>query len=1124
MATGKKEQKKLRNDTIRLLNANDYKLNDATHTQLIIDVEDKNINGVKTIYERAVVLNGMSGVRNMKRPEFNRLVKKPLLPKKKTARIVPENAFYSIDMRNSEHVRLQLEPNAFSKMRNIFTNLTENNDLEIIVYGSFIRDSDRYQPDLSFREVIGIAHIDIKSEIRKSGPINSSKFRDGLKGALLAKICNIVRTSSPLQITGTLGLISPLSPEYYSQFLQESTTDSNCFFNCIRSQVKKSKSVKLHNYVHPIIDELEKKYLTTGVPFNKDNVDLQYIADRLKSYLDITILSKLGNEIWTTKQTDIHNKKKNITMTLEKLNHVIDFVECTKTMKDKEIVYVDNLSDLYNSSKHTIMYREDNKKEIKYLWDETTIYKDAKTKEFDDGKYHINSLFDVEHDKFIAENELFNNVIYKNDNDELYNFVNSSVHHPSEMFFKTSQPIEVKQNKQVVIEDRPIFNNIIINSNLSGLDFGVDTDDEPTYEIQQYDPNEDIINDLKDDNVLDLSDLYCYDKNKMYAAFQYHQYYKTHKMPASGKFNKYKVIKKLNDEEMKKLLTRTGFVQITNIKITNENIKRLNYFINGCVYPMVMIQFLYDNKFKFDIIEVAINVWKQDIKFNDNCINNKFYTNIVGIMNITSEKSEYNIKCSSIEDAKYLKYISQHMTQSESKCTKFNKKFNSLTIEEHRSVISNRSHIASYIMGYAMLFVLDKLLIIPTDELAGIRVDCIMLTKDRNDIFNVDPLSVAGWKTEEKSGLKEIGRSNFIGYYPYKALKENDLVLTTYKLNMEQVNVCSGPAGSGKTTLFLSSKYGEKLDNTLVTFPSNEQRTKFTNENKEDMQNIETSTYHKAFKIRVGYNDNDDEYVQSTADQYNYVINDESTMLGLTHFDKMIKMAREEHIILILAGDFDYETKQLFQMPPIKDVSFLEYKFDNNVYSIKLTKNYRQQSDIEFGNFLTQSRGRSNDDILDDVNKSTLFKFDTFDNMINNYDPNTSIILSPYSEGGKQEKARTTYINKVLLEKLDIVNAKYSSNSKHHCKNENIKLTKDEYASSLKNKQKKPTVPCELFPVIPTSPYNLAYALTSHLVQGCEYDESKTIYIINSQYFTESQLYVLMSRAKTSKQIIFINI
>jgi hypothetical protein len=1119
MAIGKKEQKKLRNDTIRLLNANDYKLNDATHTQLIIDVEDKNINGVKTIYERAVVLNGMSGVRNMKRPEFNRLVKKPLLPKKRTGRIVPDNAFYSIDLRGGAAGSTQLYPNAYSRMPNIFSNLTEDNDLEITVYGTFTgSNNDRYKPDLTFTSVCGVEAISIREEIRRNGLITSYKFKDSLKAFVGGKIQKLAKLSGVSQVTGKLELIAPLPAEYYSQFLQESTTESNCFFNCIRSQVKKSKSVKLHNYVHPIIDELEKKYLTTGVPFNKDNVELQYIADRLKSYLDITILSKLGAEIWTTRQTDTHNKKKNITMTLEKLNHVIDFVECTKTMKDKEIVYVDNLSNLYNNSKHTIMYRENEKKEIKYLWDETTIYKDAKTKEFDDGKYHINSLFDVEHDKFIAENELFNNVIYKNNNDELYNFVNSSVHHPSEMFFKTSQPVEVKQNKQVaVVVDNKIINKITISAN-TDLDYGVDTDDEPTYEIQQYDPNEDIINDLKDDNVLDLSDLYCYDKNKMYAAFQYHPYYQTHKMPASGKFMKYKVINKLNDKEMKKLLTRTGFVQITNIKITNDNIKRLNYFMNGCVYPMVMIQFLYDNKFKFDIIEVAINVWKQDIKFNDNCIQNKFYTNIVGIMNITSETSEYNIKCSSIEDAKYLKYISQHMTQTESKCTKFNKKFNSLTIEEQRSVVSNRSHVASYIMGYAMLFVLDKLLIIPTDELAGIRVDCIMLTKDRNDIFNVDPSSVAGWKTEEKSGLKEILKNGtFTRFNPYKALKENDLILTTHKLNMEQINFCMGGAGFGKTTLCLSSKYGEKLDNVLVTFPNNELRTKFTNENKEDMQNIDTSTYHKAFKIRVGYNDDDDEYVQSTADQYNYVINDESTMLGLTHFDKMIKMAREEHIVLILAGDFDYETKQLFQMPPIKDVSFLEYKFDNNVYSIKLTKNYRQQSDVEFGKFLTKSRGRRNDDILIDVSKSKLFKFDTFDNMINNYDPNTSIILSPYSEGGKQEKARTIYINKVLLEKLDVVNAKYNSNTKYHCKNENIRLTKDEFTSSFKTKTIKDKQ-------VTSSPYDLAYALTSHLVQGCEYDESKTIYIINSPYFTENQLYVLMSRAKTSKQIIFINI
>jgi hypothetical protein len=1122
MAISKREQNKLRKDTIRLLNKNDYKLNEYTHAQLIIDVEDKNINGVKTIYERALVLDALTGVRNMKRLEFNKLVKKQLPKKKRTAILVPENSFYSIDLRSSTGAEVQLQPNAYSRMPNIFSNLTEENDLEITVYGSFVRTNSGYKPDLTFTRVVGVEAISISDEIRKNGSMNSYKFKDSLKGFVAAKIKKLCRDSGIGQVTGKLTLIAPLPAEYYSQFLQESVTESNCFFDCIRSQVKKSTSKKLHNYVYPIIDELEKKYLKTGVPFNKNNDELKYIADRLKAYLDITILSKLGNEIWTTRQPDTHNKKKNIMMTLEKLNHVIDFVECTRTMNDKKIEYVDNVTDLYNSSKHTIMYREDETKQIKYLWDETTIYKDIKTKEIDGGKYHINTIFDVEHDKFIADNDLFNNVIYKTDNEELYNFVNSSIHAPSDIFFKTSQPIQVKQNKPVVSKQEPVFfNNITIHSD---LDFGIDTDNEPTYEIQQYEPNEDIIQNLNNDKVLDLSDLYCYDKNKMYASFKYHQYYETHKMPASGKFNKYKVINKLNNEEMKKLLTRTGFVQITNIKITNENIKRLGYFMNGCVYPMVMIQFLYDNNFTFDIVEVAINVWKQDIKFSDDCIKNKFYTNIVGIMNIKSEKTKYNIKCSSIEDAKYLKYISRHMTESKSQCTFFNEQFNSLTVEENRSVISNRSHVASYIMAYAMLFVLDKLLIVPTDELAGVRCDCIMLTKERNDLFKVDPLSIPDWKVEEKSGLKEIGRTRYVRYNPYKALKQNELVLTTYKLNMEQINMCSGAAGSGKTTLFLSTKYGEKLDNALVTFPNNELRTKFINENKEDMKDIDTSTYHKAFKIRVNYNDDEDEFVQSTGDKYNYVINDESTMLGLAHFDKMIKMAREEHIILILAGDFDYKTKQLFQMPPIKDVSFLEYKFDKNVYCINLTKNYRQQSDIEYGNFLAKSRGRRNDDILNDVSKSNLFKFDTFDNMINNYDPNTSIILSPYSEGGKKEKARTTYINKVLLEKLDIVNAKYNSNTKYHCKNENIKMTKDEFTSSFKTKQKKPTVPCELFPEVASSPFDPAYALTSHLIQGCEYDENKTIYIINSPYFTDNQLYVLMSRAKTSKQIIFVNI
>jgi hypothetical protein len=1118
MPISKREQNKIVKESIDLLESNRRKFVPKTYTTLISYIRTSNIQSIVKILSQLKIINVLN-VSNITVPIFYKLTLP--VPKKN---VIPENVFYSIDLIGKLYDGSPVSPNALQRMPNIFSNMTEENDLEITVYGSFTgANNNKYKPDLSFTKIVGVEAISISDEVKKNGNITSHKFKKALKGFVASKIQKLAKQSGVGQVTGKLTLITPLPSEYYDQFLQESTTESNCFFNCIRSQVNKSKSKKLHNYVHPIIDELEKKYLKTGVPFNKNNVELKYIADRLKSYLDITIVSKLGNEIWTTRKADTHNKNKNIIMTLEKLNHVIDFVECTKTMSEKAIVYVDNVTELYNNSKNTIMYREDDKKEIKYLWDETTIYKDVKTKEFDNNKYHINSIFDVEHEKFIEENDLFKNVLYKSDNEELYNFVNNSVHHPSEIFFKTSQPIKIKQNKQVIVPKQESVNLFIKkNSDNLGLDDGINN--LIPYEIQQYDPSEDIVDDVIDEDILDLSDLYCYDKNKMYASFQYHPFYETHKMPSSGKFNKYKVVEQLDDIQMKKLLTRTGFVQITNIKITNENIKKLNYFMNGCVYPMPMIQFLYNNNFKFDILEVAINVWKQDIKFNDVCIENKFYTSIVGIMNIKSETTKYNIKCSSIEDAKYLKYISQHMTESKSKCTKFNNKFNSLTIEENKPVISNRAHVASYIMGYAMLFVLDKLLIIPTDELAGVRCDCIMLTKQRDDLFKIDPSSVPDWKVEEKSGFKQIGDRSFIGCYPYKPSKQNELVLTNYKLNLEQINMCSGVAGSGKTTLFLSSKYGEKLDNALVTFPNNELRTKFRNENKEDMQNIDTSTYHKAFKIRVCYNDDEDEFVQSTADKYNYVINDESTMLGLSHFDKIIKMAKQERIVLILTGDFDYETKQLFQMPPIKDESFLEYKFDNDVYCIHLTKNYRQQNDIQFSNFLNKSRGQRNADILDDINKSELFKFDTFDNMINNYNPETSIILSPYSEGGKNENARTVHINKVLLEKLDIVNAKYNSNTKHHCKNENIKLSKQQYLESFTTKQKKPKVPCELFQAITSSPYDLAYALTSHLVQGCEYDENKTIYIINSEYFTENQLYVLLSRAKTSKQIIFINI
>jgi hypothetical protein len=208
--------------------------------------------------------------------------------------------------------------------------------------------------------------------------------------------------------------------------------------------------------------------------------------------------------------------------------------------------------------------------------------------------------------------------------------------------------------------------------------------------------------------------------------------------------------------------------------------------------------------------------------------------------------------------------------------------------------------------------------------------------------------------------------------------------------------------------------------------------------------------------------------------------------------------------MLLIVGDYDVKTKKLFQMPPVNAQSFLYYPFiASDCHSIKLTVNHRQKNDFKFRLFVNECRGLSNNEILNKIKSSKIFdgKYADYEYMLTNYNPDDSIILSSYRKGGKIVNANTDTINSILYKKLDKVNAKYSTTTKEHAKNESIQLMKENFDSKK---------------------YDLAYAITSHLCQGCEYSEDKTIYIMLTTYFEVNQLYVLLTRAKTSNQIKFV--
>jgi len=899
----------------------------------------------------------------------------------------------------------------------------------IVSYDRFGNPNTEYAPDYTFTNVYG-------SDVVNMTRITKTEL---FKFGVLDKISQIMGSSNA-NVVGSIKLTQRIEPEFVDQIIQYADANTNCFFNTIRRSLENAKSTRLIKELTPVINRLEEHYITsaTGVPMTKDFKDIKHIVKSLYA-IDITITNKLGDTIFTSHT--LGNKKHHVRMTLERLNHVVDFEDFNNKQSDKPIVYVEDINKAFQEHHNMVMfstYTKDNL--IKAFWDNTTMYKRAETKDYDDGLYNINSLDDKAYMKFIEMNKI-SGELSKKHHPDLYKFVNSSVYNVCEIYFTHTSNRNIDQSKT-----------------------------------------------------------FCYDMNKAYGSHTTSIYYPKHKFPASPKFNFYNVVQQLTADEIQILLTKTGFVQITNINIPIVSVNKLRYFKNNYIYPMPVIQWLVDNNCTFEIKRVAFNIWKQDINFTDDMINNKQYSKIVGKLHITNENREYHIKCTDFNEARFLKNISGNKVKSFSDTKGF---LSSVTIVEPKSFVSNYAHIASYFLAYSLLSVLDKVKLIPFTDLFGVRVDCIKTYKDYSHIFPISK-NLGEWKIEApKEGLKTVEYLVSFIESPYDSVYTVENNLTIEKLNLNRINLVQGMAGSGKTTHFLSSNFGNKLYNILATFPNNELTMKFKNEAKEDMKNITTSTYHKAFNIETF--GKVDKYRESPlGTYYNYVLIDESTMLSIQHFEKIVAYALANYIILLIVGDYDLKTKTIYQMPPVNAVSFLNFKFDmEHTFIIYKKENYRQKNDFKFRLFANECRGKTNDDILRLITKNKIFddKYVSYDSMVENFNPDKDIILSSYRKGGSDVSARTDSINFTLFNKLDVVNAKYHTTGNGHAKNESIKLTKDTFDAKK---------------------YDLAYAITSHLCQGCEYDEDKTIYIMLTKYFEENQLYVLLTRAKTSKQIRFV--
>jgi hypothetical protein len=822
------------------------------------------------------------------------------------------------------------------------------------------------------------------------------------------------------------GNIDDISVEFYLVPIQQGQKYYHNFkhglYNCVMSVVKENLSFQFEKK----IDELNEQYLENGVSFD----DVKTICNTLK--INIKIYNKLNKQIF---EHIYNSKNKTVSLVVTENDHVEKFNPEFFDMQKKEIVYVPNVKQAFFENKGWKIIQKTGDGEIKYFYDDSFIYKSDSMKDKDFGEYNICNDYDIEQYHFLNNNKLTFNKIYEYPNTELFNFVQNSNHNVFEKWWIEN-----------IDDDKKVCKKI--NSSLDDYEPSIRTNKEPKLEK------------------VDVSSYFCYDANKNYASYKFNKYYEQYKFLATSKMNFYKINGKF---DVRKLVSKVGFIQCDNFNITNPVIKSLEYFIDGYTYPTPILCWALDNGCSFDCLTIACSEFIQDIELSEGAIKNKHYNKLFGVMQ--SQQRTRNIYCSYKNEDELkdiLHYCNQDIIGYDESCVEY---------QFEKMNLSNRSHISSFVLAYAFINILEKIKLIDEKDIICIKVDCIITKKDYGSIFNIS----------HELGDFKVEKNDFKTYNNFSLIQDADIFdnsslidFSDAKLNYKKINFISGGAGCGKTTRFLKVFDGsqdERLNNCCVCVPNNNLKVKFGNS-----YDIDTYTYHSLF-----FN------LKQNAKQLTYytsVILDESTMVSDKDIKIIIEACKLHHINLFIVGDFDYKTKEIFQLNPVKANSFLDYKFTKkDSYYLHLTKNHRQGNDLKFSEYLQSIRGKQNKDV-----KLDMFKTISFDDAIKEYTIN-DLVLCPTNE-------QISLFNN-SIDTGDSIKIKYTDNfdkdGRFYANNEIEIIEKSKF-----NKDK----------------MEMAYALTCHLCQGLTL--SNKIFIVINNQFEDNMLYVCLSRATNADQIVLV--
>jgi hypothetical protein len=926
-------------------------------------------------------------------------------------------------------------------------NMTKKQKEDAIYYNEnvFEKELDTYEegksgyiPDIEFKKIY--ARINLTEYSNKMGTKEKGKFKR-YKTAIISIIyrqiglllSSIDENDEITMLTVKFKRLKTLEAKQYDNIVLKDGV-YNCVINAIKEQLNDPTKLK-------ILDELNDKFLSRGIDLK---IDIYELCRKINIEIQLYDKSNILRGVYKTK-----DKNKIIKIRLLNLGHAETFYNIDK---DKlNIIYVDNLEEISKSLTEYYIIKCKDFNKINCLYTKNTMYKLLEMENNDYEKPFITTLFDAVNYKFELDNNINNDYIYSNSNEGLY--IKNSCHQPNMILFKEN----ARTNEIKKIVRRNITNSLSID------------DFEDVEEIET-----EII----------LNDCVSIDRNKHYASYKNNEYYKKYKFP-SNKLNYYH-IKNISEEYKRKLILKTGFIQINNIIVNNKSIEKLQYFRNKYIYPSFIIKWAFDyDILKCDFVSCAFSEFTKDIILTDEIIEEKHYNKIFGLWEHSGENKQYWIKCSSIEEAEDLKFYNESIDI-------YDETNNMLLIKEEIQNPKFKGHLSSYILGYATIEIMDKMRQIEFSEIIGVHCDNIILKTDKYlHLFNLSSNN-GDWKIENKH--------NKICYdeYSYINPKSDEIynfisTLSEDKINYGKLNLISGGAGAGKTTRFLYEfeNSDERLYKFKLLMPNHNLIQNF----KSKCEGVNIGTYQMflsdATKCLINEN------------SYNNIILDEATMIGKTEMTQIINICEKFKICLFIVGDYDLENMKSFQIKPIKDIEFFECIRDKTYYYKHLTKNYRQNGDLEFSNFLNSIRGKTNLEIQKIIRSNKQIKKITYNNMLSEFD-NKDIIITCYSEAGDKIELTSNKINDTIYKKAkdtDLIKCCFNTTTKEGAKNSFITLVKK---------------------YIDFDKVSISCANTSHIVQGLEFENN--IYIIDYKYFVENQLYVMLSRAKNYSQLKIISI